>query len=66
MVAESRLSVYEAALSEKVDAWRVAHAACVNHLKRCLDCGLELCPDGQTLWLAADDAEAALPWTVPS
>lgn len=61
--AESPVSVYEAALAEKVDAWRVAHALCVHHLKRCIDCGIELCPDGAALWIVADDAEARLPWT---
>lgn len=45
-----------------LEFWRVAHRASVNHLKRCLDCGMELCPDGQTLWDAANEAERALPW----
>lgn len=50
-------------LADDVELWRVAHRACLNHLKSCLDCGIELCPDGATLWRAADDAERELPWS---
>lgn len=45
-----------------LDAWRIAHGACVSHLRACLECGVELCADGQALWDAADEAEARLPW----
>jgi hypothetical protein len=57
----------EQKLAEDLALWRLCHQAVVNHLARqggCQDCGMELCPDGQTLWLAADEAERALPWCV--
>lgn len=51
---------------EALEFWRVAHRGSVNHLKRCLDCGVTLCPDGQTLRNIADQAERALPWRTGS
>jgi hypothetical protein len=47
---------------EALDHWRLAHKRCVAHLRTCVECGIDLCADGQTLWSAADDAERALPW----
>lgn len=64
IVADRPLSAYEAALADKVEAWRIAHRACVSHLRACVDCGPEMCLDGQLLWDAADAAEQLLPWRI--
>jgi hypothetical protein len=53
-----------AARESALEYWRVTHRACVNHLRTCVECGVDLCPNGQTLWNAADEAERALPWRV--
>lgn len=55
-------ATYEARLAADVDFWRVAHRAFVSHFTHCRECGIDLCPDGQTIWDAADAAEARLPW----
>ena len=52
--------------SDTLARWRVAHHACVSHLTHCRECGVELCDVGLTLWTAADEAEARLPWMVAS
>lgn len=62
IVTQAPPTAYEARLAAKVEAWRLAHRACVSHLRSCLDCGTDLCADGQALWDSADEAEALLPW----
>jgi len=59
-----------AASDGALDVWRAAHHLCVNHLvaaswSEC-GCGATLCDVGLTLWTAADEAEAKLPWKVVS
>lgn len=66
IVAHAPPLSFEARLKRRDDdaleRWRVAHRASVEHLKRCLDCAIELCPAGQALWDVANEAERALPW----
>lgn len=58
------ITASEAILADKVEAWRLAHRACVSHLTCCMECGTELCFEGQALWVAADEAEGLLPWRI--
>ena len=54
--------------TDALAVWRAAHHLCVDHLidaawSEC-GCGATLCDVGLTLWTAADEAEARLPWMV--
>lgn len=58
------VSAAETKLADDVDCWRFNHRAFVSHFTHCRECGIDLCPDGQTIWDAADAAERMLPWRI--